>query len=348
MKSFSKAKLENFTVTNELVRMVRRLGEYKGKQNLFKRQSPDVLKNLRQVAIVQSTESSNRLENITAEPNRFQEIMKHKSKPKNRNESEIAGYRDVLDTIHTSAGNIKISEKIIQQFHRDIMKYTGISGGKWKNKQNEIIEFLPNGTKRIRFKPIEPFLVNEYMIQLQCLYNEQISLQKIDPLFLIPIYILDFLCIHPFNDGNGRISRLITLLLLYHQGYEVGRYISIEKIIEKTKESYYETLEISSREWHTGKHDPIPWITYFFSTLLAAYDEFERRAGIIIKGKGTKTEMVINAIDAHIGEFSVSDLKKNCPLVSIDMIRYVMKKLKSDGKIEIVKLGRNAKWRKTN
>jgi len=243
MRSFLEKYLDNINISSELLRLIRKISEYKGMQELFKRQSPEILENLRQVAIIQSTVSSNRIERVIAEPNRIKALMKETTVPQNRSEAEIAGYRDVLNTIHTSALNIPFTEKVVQQFHRDMMKYTGLEGGKWKSTQNEIAEIYPNGSKKIRFVPVEPYLINNYMIELHKLYNKGIETQKYEPLILIPLYVFDFLCIHPFLDGNGRIARIIAILLLYQQGYEVGRYISLERLIENTKESYYETLE---------------------------------------------------------------------------------------------------------
>jgi Fic family protein len=346
MKSFTRDYLENIAISNELVRMIRRLGEYKGRQELFSKQAPKVLENLRQVAIIQSTESSNRIERITADEKRLKELIEKKATPKNRSEAEIAGSRDVLNLIHPAAKDIPFTEKVVQQMHRDLMSYTGIPGGKWKIANNEITEIMPDGRVYIRCKTVEPYLVPEYMEKLHKLFNLEIRAGKIDPLILIPLYVLDFLCIHPFSDGNGRLSRLLTLLLLYQNGYEVGRYVSLEKINEKTKESYYETLQESSIDWFEGKHDPLPWMTYFLSVLLSAYDDFEKRADILISGKGTKTDMVINAIENFIGDFSISDIEKVCPLVSKDMIRYVLKKLQKENRIECITRGRYAKYRK--
>ena len=346
MKSFTEDYLKNLSVNNELVRMIRRLGEYKGKQELFKRQSPDVLENLRRVALVQSTESSNRLEQITAEPKRFKALMEEKTKPKNRSEAEIAGYRDILNTIHTSALNIPFRCRVVQQFHRDILKFTGLPGGKWKSAPNKITDTLPDGSRRVRFIPVDPFLVEDCMTRLHQTFQEELSMLVLDPLILIPLYILDFLCIHPFTDGNGRISRLVTILLLYQQGYEVGRYIGLERVIENTKESYYDALETSSNGWHKGKHEAIPWITYFLSTVLAAYEEFERRADMMVTGRGSKTEMVVNAIESFVGEFSISDIEKACPLVGRDMIRHVLNRLRDDGKIVNLSKGRYSRWQK--
>jgi len=346
MQSFIPERLANITLSNELVRMIRRLGEYKGKQDLFKKQAPEVLENMRRVALIQSTESSNRLEHITAEPQRLKELMAEKTKPQNRSEAEIAGYRDVLNTIHSSAENIPFNENIVLQFHRDMLKYTGIQGGHWKTMQNQIVEIFPDGIRQVRFEPVEPAQVSEYMSTLHRRYNEEIQRQIIDPLILMPLYVLDFLCIHPFSDGNGRVSRLLTLLMLYHHGYEVGRYISIERVIEKTKESYYDILKACSTNWHDGQHEVIPWIEYYCSVLLAAYDEFERRADILVSGRGSKTEMVKNAIDAYVGDFTVSDIQEVCPMVSIDMIRHILKQMKEDRQIENISRGRFARWRK--
>jgi len=345
MKSFNNF-LKKLTLTNEMILMIRKIGEYKGKQDLYQKQAPDVLENLRHFAIIQSTESSNRLEHITLDEKRFKEIMKNKSQPQNRNEAEIAGYRDVLSLVHSSAKDIPFTVTVVQQLHRDIMKYTGITGGKWKVTDNEISEILQDGKKIIRFKTVKTHLVSNYMTNLHERFNNELQDNKIEPLILIPSYILDFLCIHPFLDGNGRISRLISLLLLYQQGYEVGRYISLERIIENTRESYYETLKTSSQNWYEGNHNIIPWITYFLSTMLAAYDDFERRANVVVSGRGSKTEIIVKTIENFIGNFTIGDIVKVCPLVSRDMIRHVFKQLREKNKIEAISKGRYAKWRK--
>jgi Fic family protein len=345
MKSFNNF-LKKLTLTNEMILMIRKIGECKGKQDLYKKQAPDVLENLRHFAIIQSTESSNRLEHITLDEKRFNEIMKNKSQPQNRNEAKIAGYRDVLSLIHSSAKDIPFTVTVVQQLHRDILKYTGIPGGKWKVTDNEISEILPDGKKIIRFKTVKTHLVSNFMTNLHERFNQELQDNKIEPLILIPSYILDFLCVHPFLDGNGRISRLISLLLLYQQGYEVGRYISLERIIENTRESYYDTLKTSSQNWHEGNHNIIPWITYFLSTMLAAYDEFERRANVVVSGRGSKTEMIVKTIENFIGNFTIGDIEKACPLVSRDMIRHILKQLHAKNKIEAISKGRYAKWRK--
>lgn len=346
MKSFERNYLAEFAIPHHLITIIRQIGEYKGKQDLYKKQAPEMLENLRHVAIIQSTESSNRLEGITADIQRIKEIVEDKTKPANRPEAEIAGYRDVLNTIHSNYEHIPFNKSVILQFHRDLMKYAGKEGGRWKSASNEITEVLPDGTKRIRFVPVAPYLTADYMQALHELYDSLEKEGNIDPLILTALYVLDFLCIHPFLDGNGRMARLITVLLLYRYGYEVGRYISLERVIEQTKESYYETLFTSSQGWHEGKHDALPWVEYALSTVLAAYKEFEARFTRISSGRGSKTDIVLNAIDSIIGDFTVADLQRACPDVSIDMIRHVLKKLKKEGKVISLGQGRSARWRK--
>ena len=346
MKSFDKKYLAALTIPHHLITIIRQIGEYKGKQELYKKQAPEMLENLRHVAIIQSTESSNRLEGITADIQRIKDLVEEKTKPANRSEAEIAGYRDVLSTVHANYEHIPFNKSVLLQFHRDLMKYAGKEGGRWKSVSNEITEILPDGTKKIRFVPVAPHLTPDYMQTLHERYESVSKEGDIDPLILIALYVLDFLCIHPFLDGNGRMARLITLLLLYRNGYEVGRYISLERVIEQTKESYYETLQKSSQGWHKGKHDALPWVEYALSTILAAYKEFESRFAGVSKGRGSKTDIVMNAIDSIVGDFSVSDLEKACPDVSVDMIRHVLKKLKKDDRISSLGKGRFARWRK--
>lgn len=348
MKSFEKKYIESLIIPHHLITIIRQIGEYKGKQELYKKQAPEMLENLRHVAIIQSTESSNRLEGITADINRIKDLVEEKTEPANRSEAEIAGYRDVLNTIHMNYKHIPFSKSVILQFHRDLMKYAGKEGGRWKSAPNEISEILPDGTKKIRFVPVTPHLTPDYMHTLHEKYNSLLKESGIDPLILVALYVLDFLCIHPFLDGNGRMARLITVLMLYHYGYEVSRYISLERIIEQTKESYYETLYKSSQGWHKGKHDALPWVEYFLATLLAAYKEFESRFTRVSSGRGSKTDIVLNAIDSFIGDFGISDLEKACPTVSRDMMRYILKKLKKEGKVTSLGQGRFARWRKVN
>lgn len=347
MKSFTPQYLSNLQIPQKLTKLLVEFGMYKGKQALFRQQSPQVLKNLKQVAIIQSTESSNRIEGIEADYERIKAIVENVSEPQNRSEDEIAGYRDVLNTIHASAVNIPFTTNVILQFHRDLLKYSATGhGGNWKSTSNEISEYLPDGTKRIRFQPVEPFLTDEYMRQLETGFHTAVKESDLDPLILIHLYVLDFLCIHPFLDGNGRISRLIVVLLLYHFGYDVCQYISLERLIEKTKESYYETLQSSSQGWHDGQHNVWPWLEYSLGVILAAYREFETRVERVSAVPGAKSDMVMQAIENYFGDFSVSDVKKACPSVSTDWIRETLSDLKKQGKVTPIGHGRYAKWRK--
>ena len=346
MKSLEKKYVERLRIPHRLITIIRQIGEYKGKQELYKKQAPEILENLKHVAIIQSTESSNRLEGITADIKRIKALVEEKTTPANRPEGEIAGYRDVLNTIHSNYKNIPFTPNIVLQFHRDLMKYSGKEGGRWKSAPNEITEFLPDGTKKIRFIPVAPHLTQEYMRLIHKEYNTLIKEQILDPLIMTPLYILDFLCIHPFLDGNGRMARLLTVLLLYHSEYDVVRYISLERIVEKTKESYYETLLKSSQGWHKGKHNVLPWTEYFLSTILAAYQEFESRFSHVSSGHGNKTSIVLNAVDSFIGDFSISELEEVCPTVSRDMLRHILFKLRDKGKIKPTGKGRYARWRK--
>jgi Fic family protein len=298
------------------------------------------------VALIQSTESSNRIEGIVANDKRLRAIVEEKAKPASRPEAEIAGYRDVLNTVHHSHEHMPFSERLVLQLHKNLMKYAGGEGGKWKSTQNEITEELPDGKKRIRFTPVAPHLTEDAMRELHARYASVERAGDLDPLLLIPFYILDFLCIHPFLDGNGRMARLLALLMLYHNGYEVGRYVSLERIIEQTKESYYDTLYQSSQGWHKGLHNILPWTEYFLGTVLAAYSEFESRSRKVSKGRGSKTDTVQNAINNFVADFSLTDIEKACPLVSRDMIRRVLFDLKKEGQVICLGRGPSARWRK--
>ena len=346
MFSLRPAYLGTLAMPPRVAGILRRLGEHKGHQELFRKQALEMLENLRRVALIESTESSNRLEGIVADNDkRLRALVNERSTPENRTEGEIAGYRDVLDSIHQNHADIPFSDRVVLQFHRDLLKYADGTGGRWKVSANEIRETLPDGSKRIRFSPLAPHLTEDGMRDLHTDYHEAVKAGTWDQLLLIPFYILDFLCIHPFSDGNGRMARLLTLLALYHHGYEVGRYISLERIIEKTKESYYDTLFISSQGWHEGKHDVWPWTEYFLSTLLAAYSEFETRFDRVSTGRGSKTDTVKNAISSFTADFTIQDVETACPMVSRDMIRRVLADLKKSGSLDCLSRGRWAKWR---
>jgi Fic family protein len=346
MNSFEKLYIERLPITHNALRSIRLLGEFKGKQELFNRQTPQLLETLRQAAIIQSTESSNRIEGVTAPIERIKALVAKKTTPRNRSEQEIAGYRDALNTVHTSFADIPVTTNVVLQLHRDLYGYVESGGGRWKSVDNEITETLPDGTKFIRFKPVSAFATADAMERLHRALNASRNSGEFESLLLIPAYVLDFLCIHPFLDGNGRMSRLLTLLLLYQAGYEVGRYISLEKLVEKTKESYYEALNISSRGWHEGKHNLTPWMEYFLGLLIAAYREFEERVGMLTTARGAKTQMVLEAVRHLPATFRITDVEQACPQITRDLIRVVLNRLKVEGKITAERTGRGASWRK--
>lgn len=320
------------------------LGEFRGRQELFRRQTPELLATLRQSAIIESAESSNRIEGVVAPHDRIEALVLNNSTPRDRSEQEIAGYRDALNLIHESAREMSFSVNVILQLHTMLYRYHPGVSGRWKMAQNEIIERNAQGeVVRVRFKPPGPVQTPQMMQEMTESYARLVG-QEREPLIIAPLAVLDFLCIHPFSDGNGRMSRLLTLQLLYHFDYEVGKYISLERIVEGSKESYYEALEASSQGWHEGKHDALPWLRYFWGMLLRSYREFEDRVGTVREGRGAKTDVVEQAIARRIGPFAISDIEADSPGVTRDWIRIVLRRLKSEGRIELVGKGRGAKW----
>ncbi len=326
---------------------LQKIGEFKGKQTLFTQQTPEILQSLQQVAVIESSESSNRLEGITAPRERLEAIILKTSMPSNRSEQEIAGYRDALALIHESAEHMAFSVNVILQLHSMIYRYLASEGGRWKMADNQIVERNPDGSiRRVRFEPVSAFATPQAMTELEDQYRHAVTANSIEPLVAIPAAVFDFLCIHPFSDGNGRTARLLTLLLLYHFGYEVGRYISLERIFEESKDTYYDTLEASSRNWHDGQHDIQPWLRYFWGVMLRAYREFEERVGKITTGRGAKTAHIRRVAHRRVGPFAISDIEAECPGISRDMIRVVLRQLRDDGVLELKGHGRGAKWRK--
>lgn len=347
MNSFSPGFMARQPISLDLLQTIRLLGEFKGKQDMFKEQSPQTLEMLREAAVIQSVESSNRLEGITAPLARIQDLVRDKTAPRNRSEQEIAGYRDVLNTIHTNYDIIPFTPNVILQFHRDLFQFHPAGGGRWKVTENDILETLPDGTSFVRFKPVPAYRTPWYMQELHDRFNQAWDAREIDPLLLIPSYVLDFLCIHPFLDGNGRMARLLTLLLLYKAGYEVGRYISLEKVVESHREGYYDALYRSSRNWHEGGHSLIPWWEYFLGVvILGACRDLETRTGNLTSARGAKKDLVLNSIEKLPKQFKMADLERTSPGVSRPTINRVLDSLKKQGRIRCVRPGRDALWEK--
>jgi len=302
---------------------------------LYRQQSLESLEALRTLALVESTESSNRLEGVVATPQRLREVVLRDAAPADRSEQEIAGYRDALGLIHESASAMPVSVNVIRQLHQMLYRYQPATGGHWKATQNDIVERAAGGSvARVRFRLVAPVATPGAMNALIASWSRARDLER-EPLLLVPLFILDFLRIHPFADGNGRTARLLTLLLLYRSGYDVGRYISLERVIEESRETYYEALESSSTGWHGGSHDPYPWLEYFWGMLLRAYSEFRERAGRILEGRGAKTALIEAAVARRRHPFAISQLELDCPGVSRDMIRHVLRRLREEGKVEV-------------
>lgn len=322
------------------------LAEAKGRQELFTKQAPQRLKALREHALIESAVSSNRIEGVTVDQARVKQIILGRAHLRDRDEEEVRGYRDALRLIHEQGLKLPVSEKTIQELHR-LTRGEIWDAGKYKDKDGDIIEKYPDGRTRIRFKTVGASKTPHAMEELVDLSGRCFRERWAHPLIAVAAFNLDFLCIHPFRDGNGRVSRLILLLQCYHLGYDVGRYISIERVIEQNKDRYYETLEQSSERWHEGKHNPWPYVNYVLFILKTAYKEFEERVGQISAPRGAKTDLVFSAIERTSQAFRVSDIQQLCPGVSVDMIRRVMKDLRASGRVKCLGRGQQAQWEKT-
>lgn len=296
---------------------------------------------LLEIAKIQSTEASNRIEGIITTDDRLKKIVMNKTTPKGRSEREIAGYRDVLNTIHENYDFIPVRPGMILQLHRDLYKFSNSAiGGNFKNSDNIIAEELPDGTKRVRFQPIPAWETTEAMDALCNALQEASTDTELDPLLLMPMFILDFLCIHPFNDGNGRMSRLLTLLLLYRSGYFVGKYISLERLIADSKETYYEVLQESSAGWHEGENDYLPFVRYMLGVVIAAYREFATRVDILITRGLSKPERVREIIRSTTGKITKTQIMRQCPDISQKTVERALAEMLKNGEIIKISGGR--------
>ena len=325
----------------EVVALLTRLHECRGRQELFIEAEPDVLTALLEVAKIQSTDSSNSIESIYTTDERLKAIVQEKVTPRNRNDEDISGYRDVLATIHESYEHIAPRPNNILQLHRDLYSFSSSAvGGTYKNSDNIIAEKHADGTETVRFRPVPAFQTADAMMNLCTRYNEAIVAGTYDPLLLMPVFILDFLCIHPFNDVNGRMSRLLTLLLLYRAGFIVGKYISIEMLIEKSKDSYYEALQDSSRSWHEDENDYLPFLKYMLGVVVKAYNEFEDRMEHLRYRKVSKPERIKAIIERTPGKITKKEIALACPDISLTTIERTLANLVSDGYIDKTGNGR--------
>lgn len=318
----------------------------RGREEAHSQQHPETLKTLVEIARIQSTEASNAIERITAPRRRIEALVAEKTTPANRSEEEIAGYRAVLDTIHASAAHIPLKPSVVEQLHRDLYQYTNVPAGRWKSVENAIEEERADGTKVVRFRTVPAAETAAAMEELHIRFADAMHAGDQHPLLLIGSYVFDFLAIHPFRDGNGRMSRLLTLLALYQSGYQVGRFISLERLINESKETYYEALEAAGHGWHEDAHDIKPWLSYFLGILNAAHKEFESRVGVL-GGKGAKEEAVRQFIRSSVSdEFTVAEIRQFAAGVSQSHLSKTLARLRDQGVIEPVGAGRAARWRR--
>jgi len=345
MMSFRNNRLRDLQLPMSSVWLSNDIAEAKGRHELYVRQAPQILKVLRETALIQSVESSNRIEGVTVSPERLRPLVLGNTKPRDRSEQEIQGYRRALAQIHATPEKLEITPRLLLEFHALIQGDSG-DAGQWKRVDNEIVELRPGAAPVVRFRPTPAAHTPTAISELCTAYERTIAERGLPSLLTIAALVLDFLCIHPFRDGNGRVSRLLSLLALYQQGHFVGRYVSLERLVEQDREGYYESLGTSSQGWHEGVHDLLPWLNYFLSVLHRAYRDFETRAGEVKSPRGAKTALVESAIDQRGAEFSLADILRACPGVSQDMIRRVLRTLQRNGAVRCLGRGPGARWRK--
>lgn len=337
--------LSGYQIPTSAVWLLSDIAEHKGRHQLFTRQSPQVLKALLQMALVQSAESSNRIEGVTVDPARLRPLVLGDAKPRDRSEQEVRGYRRALELIHGKWQKLALTVETVRRFHRLALDGSG-DAGEWKKSDNEIVDLQPGRAPVIRFRPLSADETPKAMEELCLGYRAAIDQAVVPHLVAAAALVLDFLCIHPFRDGNGRVSRLLTLLALHQHGHEVGRYVSTERLVEDSKADYYEALRRSSQGWHQGKHEFAPWLGFLLSIVRRAYVEFEQRVGDVRAPRGAKTQLVEAAIEAFDGDFGLADLERKCPGVSRDMVRRVLRDLRADGRVFCRGRGRAARWEK--
>lgn len=344
MRSFNYSKIKDQKWDSETLGLIAAIYKEAGKQELYLKQRPAELEKLVEIAKVQSTEASNAIEGIVTTNTRIKQLVAEKTTPRNRNEQEIAGYRDVLSVIHESFDAIPITQNYILQLHK--MLYSHMNNpiaGRTKTVQNYISATYPDGHSEILFTPLAPFETPEALTRICEEYNRVIGNMEVEPLIAIPVFIHDFLCIHPFNDGNGRMSRLLTTLLLYRNGFYVGKYVSLEAKIAKNKDLYYNALSLSQEGWHKGTDDPLPFIKYLLGTILAAYKDFEDRCALV-ETKRSALDMVRMAIQNKIGRFTKQDIRELCPTLSLSSVEGALRQLVALGEIRREGQGKGTRY----
>lgn len=345
MRQFDYRKKWEKLLTPKTVSYLAQIHEFKGEQTLFIEAQKDTLTQLVKIARIQSTEASNKIEGIYTSDERLKALVQDSTRPRTRNEREIAGYRDVLNTIHESYDYIPLKPSMILQLHRDLFKFEGYDiGGKYKAADNIIEEEDDKGNKFVRFQLMPAWETPEAMDILCDAFDTALATEQIDPLLLIPMFVLDFLCVHPFNDGNGRMSRLLTLLLMHRSGYIVGKYISIEKLIEKTKEEYYESLQQSSFGWYEEQNDYEPFVHYMLGIIVAAYREFSSRVKLLTTEKMSKPERVKEIIRGTVGTITKSEILERCPDISQMTVQRALAELLETEQIVKIGGGRYTKY----
>ena len=341
MCTFNYSQIKDRKWDSELLGYIAAIYKEAGKQELYLKQRPEELEKLVEIAKIQSTEASNAIEGIVTTSTRIRQLVEEKTTPKNRNEQEIAGYRDVLGIIHESFDAIPITQNYILQLHKIL--YSHINNpiaGRTKNVQNYISATYPDGHTETLFTPLSPFETPDALDRICGEYNRVIGNMELEPLIAIPVFVHDFLCIHPFNDGNGRMSRLLTTLLLYRSGFYVGKYISLEAKIAQHKDLYYDALAASQIGWHEGTDDPVPFIKYLLSTILAAYRDFEDRFALV-EAKRSALETVRLAAQNKIGRFTKQDIRELCPSLSLSSVEGSLRKLVEEGELKREGKGKN-------
>lgn len=344
MRSFNYSKIKDQKWDSETLGLIAAIYKEAGKQELYLKQRPEALEKLVEIAKVQSTEASNAIEGIVTTNTRIKQLVAEKTTPRNRNEQEIAGYRDVLSVIHESFDAIPITRNYILQLHK--MLYSHMNNplaGRTKTVQNYISATYPDGHSEILFTPLAPFETPEALTRICEEYNRVIGNMEVEPLIAIPVFIHDFLCIHPFNDGNGRMSRLLTTLLLYRNGFYVGKYVSLEAKIAKNKDLYYNALSLSQEGWHEGTDDPLPFIRYLLGTILAAYKDFEDRCALV-ETKRSALDMVRMATQNKIGRFTKQDIRELCPTLSLSSVEGALRQLVALGEIKREGQGKGTRY----